>query len=98
MEALEATLQAKNLPGNSKRIAELRFAAAIIGENQSRTPEGDYFDKPRGDWILVKIFLPKDGDDGEVFFNCNPVLGKGDFSLKDSDYGDYLLKEFAKVC
>jgi hypothetical protein len=47
--------------------------------------------------LLVKIFLPKGGDDGEVFLNFNAVLGKGEFSIKDSDYGDYLLRELAKV-
>jgi hypothetical protein len=45
----------------------------------------------------VKIFLPKGGDDGEVFLNFDAVLGKGEFSIKDSDYGDYLLRELAKV-
>jgi hypothetical protein len=48
--------------------------------------------------MTIKLFLPKGGhDQGEVFLNLNPLLGKGEFSLKDSDYGDYLLKQFAQV-
>jgi hypothetical protein len=41
--------------------------------------------------------LPKGGDEGEVLLNLNPVLGRGEFSIKDEDYGDYLLRQFAKV-
>jgi hypothetical protein len=48
--------------------------------------------------MTIKLFLPKGGhDQGEVFLNLNPLLGKGEFSLKDSDFGDYLLKQFAQV-
>ena len=36
-------------------------------------------------------------DEAVVFLNLNPVLGKGKFSIKDSEYGDYLLRELAKV-
>ena len=49
------------------------------------------------EWIVLKLFLPKGGDKGEVFLNLNPVLGRGEFSIKDEDYGDYLLRQFAKV-
>jgi hypothetical protein len=33
----------------------------------------------------------------EVYLNLNPVLGKGEFSIKDPDYGDGVLLELAKV-
>jgi len=45
----------------------------------------------------MKIFLPKGSDDGEVFLNINRIDGKGEFSIKDSDYGDYVLNALAKV-
>jgi len=90
-------LEARQLPTQTKRAAELAFDAAVLGENQSRGSRGGYFTNPRGDWKTVKLFLPKGGDDGEVFLNVNPVLGKAEFSIKDSGYGDYLLGELAKV-
>jgi len=33
----------------------------------------------------------------EVFLNLNPALGKGEFSIKDPEYGDGVLQELAKV-
>jgi len=32
-----------------------------------------------------------------VFFNLNPVLGKGQFSIKDADYGDIVLRQLSSV-
>jgi len=33
----------------------------------------------------------------DLKLNPNPVLGRCEFSIKDEDYGDYLLRQFAKV-
>ena len=38
--------------------------------------------------MIVKLFLLKGGDDGEVFLNTNPLLGKGEFSIKDGHYSE----------
>ena len=97
MEDLKKALEAKEISKAHSRIAELSFDAVILGQRQSRNAAGGYSDEPPGDWTLVKVFLPKGGDDGEIFLNLNPVLGKAEFSIKDSDYGDYLLVQFAKV-
>ncbi len=98
LEDLKKALDAKHIPRKVSRIAELPFNAVILGEKQSRSPSGEYASKPPGDWMAIKIFLPKDGEnEGEVFLNMNPVLGKAEFSIKDSEYGDYLLAQFAKV-
>jgi hypothetical protein len=32
-----------------------------------------------------------------VFLKFNPVRRKGEFSIKDADYGDEVLRELAKV-
>lgn len=92
-KALEAKQPAKKFP----KAPELAFDAVVLGQRQSRDPSGGFSDNPAGDWIATKIFLPKGGDEGEVYFNFNPVLGKAEFSIKDSDYGDYVLREFGKV-
>jgi hypothetical protein len=98
LQDLKKALDAKTIPKTSRRVSELAFDAVVLGEHQSRNSSGGYSTKPAGDWMTIKLFLPKDGnDEGEVFLNLNPLLGKGEFSLKDSDYGDYLLKEFAQV-
>jgi hypothetical protein len=98
MEDLSKALEATHPVLTGKRQAELAFDAVVLGENQSLSPNSGYTNNPPGNWKLIKIFLPKDGDDeGEVFLNLNPVLGKGEFSIKDSDYGDYVVGELAKV-
>ena len=97
LEDLKKALDARHMPGRSPRIPELAFDAVVLGEKQSRSTSG-FSSQPPGDWMLIKLFFPKGrGDEAEVFLNFNPVLGKGEFSIKDSDYGDYLLREFAKV-
>jgi hypothetical protein len=97
MGDLKVALEAKRTPTSVKRKATLPFDLVVLGERQSRDSEGGYSSKPAGDWIATKIFLPSGGDDGEVYLNLNFVLGKGEFSIKDADYGDYLLEEFAKA-
>jgi hypothetical protein len=97
LSALQRALEAKRVPAKLHRVSELQFATAVFGEKMSRNADGSYSDKPQGDWIALKIFLPKDGDKGEVFLNLNPAEGKGEFAIKDPDYGDYLLRQFAKV-
>ena len=32
-----------------------------------------------------------------MFLTVNPVIGKGQFSIKDSDYGDQVLMQLATV-
>jgi len=58
---------------------------------------GGFSNKPPGGWVIVKLFLLKGGDDGEVFLNTNPLLGKGEFSTKDERYGDFVVQELGRV-
>ena len=95
LAALQKTLQAKTIPTGAVRVAELPFSAAILGEHVSHSSNGGFAVKPPGNWTTIKLFLG-DGS-SEVFFNLNPVLGKGEFSIKDPDYGDGVLQELAKV-
>jgi hypothetical protein len=93
--ALQKTLQAKALPSNSVRVVELPFSAAILGEHVSHSPNGGFAVQPPGNWTTIKLFLG-DGS-SEVYLSLNPVLGKGEFAIKDQDSGDGVLKELAKV-
>ena len=45
----------------------------------------------------MKIFLGEGDDEAEVFLNINARIGKGQFSMKDPDYGDLALKHLAMV-
>lgn len=93
--ALQKTLGAKTIPSNAQRVAELPFRAVILGQHVSHSPNGGFAVQPPGNWTTVKLFL---GDGAaEVFLNFNPVLGKGEFSIKDPEYGDKVLEELAKV-
>jgi len=92
---LKRALEAKTIPQKVGRVAELPFEFAILGEKQSRSSDGGFSQKPSGDWTAMKIFLAK--GEGEVFVNFNLVAGKGEFSIKDADYGDIVLSELAKV-
>jgi|HubBroStandDraft_5_1064220.scaffolds.fasta_scaffold159345_2 hypothetical protein len=92
---LKKALEAKTVPNKVERVAVLPFEFVILGENQSRTPDGGFNTKPPGDWMAMKIFLA--GGEGEVFLNLNPATNKAEFSIKDADYGDIVMAELAKV-
>lgn len=93
-ELVEA-LEAKTLPAKVQKVARLPFEFVELGTNQSRSSNGSFADTPRGDWILMKVFLGN--DEGEVFLNIDPVSGKGEFSIKDSEYGDFVVAQLAKI-
>jgi hypothetical protein len=94
IQALKKELQAKRLPAKPRRVTGLSFEYAVLGRGDQRAPDGS-FDSHKGTWIELKLFF---GDDkGEVYLNLNPVSGKGEFSIKDSDYGDYVVSRLAQV-
>jgi len=94
---LAKALQAKQVPINVPRATTVPFEYVILGEHQSRSGDGGFGDSPPGNWTAMKIFLGKGDSEGEVFLNFNSALGKGEFSIKDSDYGDFVIAELAKV-
>jgi hypothetical protein len=97
LEDLKKILQAPRPALRSRKVSELLFNGVILGRNYGRDATSGYNAEPAGNWTVMKIFLPKGGDDGEVFLNINRIDGKGEFSIKDSDYGDYVLNALAKV-
>jgi len=95
LEALKKALEAKKIPKNTPRVASIPFTYAVLGENMSRDANG-FGDKP-GHWMPMKIFFNEDENESEVFLNLNPLINKGEFAIKDEDYGDLVLSELAKV-
>jgi hypothetical protein len=97
---LKTALEAKKEPKNVQRVATLPFTLADIGDNLSRSPGegGGFFANPPGGWTAIKIFFKGgDSEDVELFLNLNPHMKKGEFSIKDADYGDAALGKLASV-
>ena len=89
IKELKDQLEAKTTPTNVLRVQTLPFEYVILGTNQHSAPHR------RVNWTTMKLFLG--GDQGEVYLNLNPEQGKAEFSIKDADYGDFVVNELAKV-
>ena len=94
---LQKVLDAKSIPKGVKREANLSFTYATLGEHQSRFKDGSLSSKPPGNWNAMKIFINTGNEESEVFMNLNSVDGEGEFSMKDPDYGDAILRKFAGI-
>jgi hypothetical protein len=97
--ALKIELEAHKVPIHPKHVVSLPFTYAVLGEHDSKIPGGGFDANPPGDWIEMKIFLgaETEEDEGEVFLNLNPTTGEAEFSMKDADYGDIVLRYLAAV-
>jgi hypothetical protein len=93
---LQRVLGAKVFPRKSSKVKSLPFTFVSFGSNESRSPDGGFSYEPAGGWTPMKIFIGEN-DEGQVFLNINPDLGKGEFSIKDSDYGNFVLAQLARV-
>lgn len=94
---LKKALDAKTLPAKVHRVSELQFTFVSFGNNQSQASGGGFNANPPGHWTPMKIFIGDGEQEGEVFLNLNPVTKKGQFSIKDADYGDIVLAQLARV-
>ena len=94
---LKKALEAKVLPNGVQRLRSLPFTFVNLGDNLSQAPGGGFNETPRGNWTAIKIFIGEGEKEGEVFLNLNRVIRKGQFSIKDPEYGDLVLAELAKV-
>lgn len=91
---LAKVLEAKKVPKKVTRAPSVPFEYVILGENMSKGKNG-FGVSPEGNWLVLKLFF--DNDDAELFLNLNPAINKGEFSIKDPDYGNYLIAQLAKV-
>jgi hypothetical protein len=90
---LGTVLEARKLPKQTSRVSSIPFEYVILGENMSKGKDG--FGVSPGHWWLLKLFFGD--DDAELFLNLNPVIRKGEFSIKDPDYGDFLTAQLAQI-
>lgn len=94
---LKNALEARELPSRVHRVSSLPFVYVSFGERQSQAIGGGFNEKPPGNWTPMKISLGEGETEGEVFLNINPVIKKGQFSIKDEGYGDIVLAQLATV-
>ena len=94
---LKKALEAKVSPSKIQRLKSLPFTYVNLGDGLSQASRGGFNAKPPGDWTAIKIFIGGGEEEAEVFLNVNPAMRKGQFSIKDADYGDLLLAQLAKV-
>ena len=97
LSELKTALEAKSLPVQVRRVNVLPFTFVSFGSSQSQASDGGFLSKPPGNWTPMKIFIGSGDQEGQVFLNLNPVLAKGQFSIKDPDYGNTVLKQLASV-
>jgi len=100
LRQIAKALEANGSGTGKPKVDVLDFTVALLGQRLSRGSGPDQFaggftSEPPGDWIATKVFVA-DGE-GEFFLNLNPKEGVGEISIKDSDYGDIVLKELARV-
>lgn len=94
---LRKALQAKTEVQPALMKTTVTFTFAKIGDNLSQAEGGGFAANPTGNWTALKLFFGEGDQESEVFLNINPRTRKGQFSIKDPDYGDLVLKELSKV-
>jgi hypothetical protein len=94
---LKKTLEAKKMPAATQHATEVPFAFVVLGNDMSHGIDGEMLPEPRGHWTAMRLFIGHEKDESEVFLNYNASLHKGEFSIKDAEYGDTLLRYLAKV-
>lgn len=94
---LQKALEAKAVPAKIRRAKSLPFTFVNIGDNLSQAPGGGFNANPSGEWTAIKIFIGEGQQESEVFVNLNREIAKGQFSIKDPEYGDRVLKQLATV-
>ena len=99
LEDLSRVLDGR-VPAPGPGVAVLEVSAALLGRELSRGGSGNviagaYGTEPKGSWISTKLFLGE--GEGEVFLNLDPVGGYGEFSTKDSTYGNDVLRELGRL-
>jgi hypothetical protein len=78
-------------------MPSLPFTFVITGEHLSQANGGGFNTEPPGNWKAMKLFIGEGKHEAQVFFNLNPVIRKGQLSIKDPDYGDFVVADLAQI-
>jgi hypothetical protein len=94
---LKNALEARKFPAKVQRARDLPFVFVSFGQNLSQDAGGGFNGQPPGHWTPIKLFIGEGEQEGQVFLNLNPAIKKGQFSIKDAEYGDIVLAHLARV-
>jgi hypothetical protein len=92
LRAVANALEADKIEAGEPRTDRLEILCSVFGQNVKNRADGA---QGRADWTLTKIYVA-DGE-GEFFLNLNPKAGIGEISIKDSGYGDIVVRELSRV-
>lgn len=95
LDSLRKALGAKRMPQNVKQADVLPFDYEVLGEDETRLPDGSFTDNPKGTWTALKVVLAN--GKGQVLLNLDLGNHQGEFVIKDRRYGDVVLAELARV-
>jgi hypothetical protein len=95
LDSLRKALGAKRMPQNVKQADVLPFDYEVLGEDQTRLPDGSFAANPKGTWTALKVVLASGR--GEVLLNLDLANHQGEFAMKDRRYADVVLGELARV-
>jgi len=69
----------------------MKFEYLVLGIGLNKTKNGF---SGEGDWDLYKCFVNNPRGYGEFYINLNRRTGEGEIRFKDTEYADFLTKEF----
>jgi len=102
LQDLATAMSAGKWTAPSTHSNTLAFTTAVLGVGMSRgqgkdVAAGGFTSNPKGDWIVVKVFVPDGDKEGEFYLNLNSKKGRGEFCVKDPSYGTTVLHQLALV-
>ena len=71
----------------------MKFNIVLLGDGLRKAENGF---KGQGKWKLYKCFLNHKEGYGEFYLNLNEKDHTGEIVMKDTNYGDFLAREFYK--
>ena len=94
---LQKALRAKTAHTAPLTKTSVPFTYVNMGDNLSQASAGGFNTNPPGNWTALKLIFGDGDRQSEIFLHINASSKKGQFSMKDSGYGDLALAELAKV-
>lgn len=99
-QALAKAFSADTVLGSVAEVDSLLIQVAVLGlrllhASGKSVYAGEFTADRPGDWIVTKLFLA--GGEAEVFLALNPKSGEAELFVKDPDYANSVIAEFARL-
>jgi len=76
-------------------VDSMRLDVVLLAVDAMRYADGAFGGAGKGNWIEGKLIFAD--DEGEVYLNLNPTLGRAEFGVKDAEYGPVVLREISRL-